>query len=456
MSLPTTTQTQFAEHLLFCKQKILQQIQHNYNCQIQQCLSIFKQQSNQGISPNVSCNEMIPSIMNEKLQMIQQLNNKYNDYITQFCKNEQIVLQFVATVRSNSNIAQKCNDTTGDCYHDKDTGTQSNNILGIESTTGFNSTNIKNINLGSTYEKLYQKVGNNGRMYKCRVCNKYESTRKETMVAHLRDNHSRKAKLVKYEYHLKKLDSIPNFKFHLLSNKKSKYNRRTKRSSTARAIKGYWKCKECHKILHTKRGALDHSRMHTGQSYQCIVCFKRFGASSDLKKHITIHTGEKPWQCQVCQKLFRLKSTYTNHVRCHTRERPYKCHYKRCNKRYKTSTLLKSHLLSHTKQKPFKCNVKGCNKAYQSRTGLKGHMNVHNPNGDRFVECHLCGKKLMKKSLRDHLVYMHKTFEHLPISCDICGKRVKNQWGLKSHKRQAHRIYVHLDPDTVQGQTSAK
>ena len=380
MALTAGTKTSFLEHLLFCKKKILQ-IQHNYNCQVQQCLSIVKE-INAETSTNISCNDMIQSIINENVQMIQRLNAKYDGYITQFCKNEQIVLQFVATLQSI--VAQKYNDMTNP---DIDVDT-SKFGLARKKYTNANCSQHARVAKDGMYQQLYKKIGKN--LYICNVCNNYQTTRMGTMLTHLRRLHQKKVKLAKYKYRLGELDSMQGFKFHVLS-KKIKYHRKTKRSNVI--IKGYWKCQQCNKIINTKKGCSQHRRTHNKSilirtPYQCIVCFKRFSTSPLLQRHIRIHTGEKPYQCQICQKKFRLQTACVRHVRCHTGERPYKCYYKRCNKKYVTNSQLKTHLLSHTKEKPFKCNVKGCKKAYQTKGGLKGHMHVHNGNTDRFVECH--------------------------------------------------------------------
>ncbi|XP_052251463.1 protein krueppel-like isoform X4 [Dreissena polymorpha] len=39
--------------------------------------------------------------------------------------------------------------------------------------------------------------------------------------------------------------------------------------------------------------------------YQCLLCGRQNRHKADLKKHLRVHTGERPFKCQVCQRMFR-------------------------------------------------------------------------------------------------------------------------------------------------------
>ena len=43
---------------------------------------------------------------------------------------------------------------------------------------------------------------------------------------------------------------------------------------------------------------------HNIKKKQGLTCTTKF----ELKKHSTVHTGEKQFECEVCQKKFRTKS----------------------------------------------------------------------------------------------------------------------------------------------------
>ena len=103
--------------------------------------------------------------------------------------------------------------------------------------------------------------------------------------------------------------------------------------------------------------------------HECDVCEKRFRDSYNLKKHVHIHTNEKPYECDVCEKRFRESGHLQYHMRIHAHEKAYECD--ECETRFSQSGNLKRHTRIHTNEKPHKCDV--CDKAFSQSGHLKRH-----------------------------------------------------------------------------------
>ncbi|XP_026638262.1 zinc finger protein 740 isoform X3 [Microtus ochrogaster] len=65
------------------------------------------------------------------------------------------------------------------------------------------------------------------------------------------------------------------------------------------------------------------------KNFICEHCFGAFRSSYHLKRHILIHTGEKPFECDVCDMRFIQKYHLERHKRVHSGEKPYQC--ERCH-----------------------------------------------------------------------------------------------------------------------------
>lgn len=58
------------------------------------------------------------------------------------------------------------------------------------------------------------------------------------------------------------------------------------------------------------------SGTHGGSRAQvaCPLCNKTFARRGNLKVHMNIHTGERPFQCNICFKRFFTKSNLKSHL----------------------------------------------------------------------------------------------------------------------------------------------
>ncbi|XP_030902512.2 zinc finger protein 493-like [Melopsittacus undulatus] len=181
------------------------------------------------------------------------------------------------------------------------------------------------------------------------------------------------------------------------------------------------------------------------QYYQCAECEYATYILSNLKLHVRIHRGERPYSCSICQKKFRTSSHLKRHRVMH-----YSSDYLKCRKcDYSTNKWLslKQHLASHScgessstgylyeqKQLPVKTyTCKECGYCTLRSGNLKLHMRIHT--GEKPYKCSRCAIAFRTSShLKRHLM------THLKLHCSRCKfstlDRCAFQKHVKTHKRK--------------------
>ncbi|XP_064092614.1 zinc finger protein 513-like isoform X24 [Macrobrachium nipponense] len=86
-------------------------------------------------------------------------------------------------------------------------------------------------------------------------------------------------------------------------------------------------------------------QQNVGKVHQCPHCPYLTMITSNFKKHIRVHTGEKPFACPYCPLRATQLENLKKHVRTHTGEKPYACD--KCPFKASKKSTLMNHILSH-------------------------------------------------------------------------------------------------------------
>ncbi|XP_049878197.1 oocyte zinc finger protein XlCOF20-like [Pectinophora gossypiella] len=196
--------------------------------------------------------------------------------------------------------------------------------------------------------------------------------------------------------------------------------------------KVYYTCKLCGKNLSSSHTYVFHKRIHTGERpCVCHICGKQFRAPNGLQRHLTeTHEKVRRHSCRFCTKNFANSQNLKQHMRIHTGERPFVCSH--CGKRFTQSGSLHVHLKTHTEQFPFQCAE--CGAKFRLRSGLTRHRLKHT--GERPHVCAHCGRSFRQKHELSSHSLSHTDAK--PFTCTLCGAAFRQRRALTHHTKRLH------------------
>ncbi|XP_036216679.2 uncharacterized protein [Bactrocera oleae] len=174
----------------------------------------------------------------------------------------------------------------------------------------------------------------------------------------------------------------------------------------------------------------------------CHICSKQFRGNNDLRRHMLIHSDERPYKCEQCGNCYRQAVNLRNHINCaHTNQRQYAC--EQCPKMFAVKERLRLHMRLHSGEKPYACPE--CDKRFARGGHLKQHVISHHKSSIKQYICEKCSTAFSTPSnLRAHMDRHENGPDHY---CEICKEHFPNEPVLKAHINKLHYKLGQFDCD---------
>lgn len=195
-----------------------------------------------------------------------------------------------------------------------------------------------------------------------------------------------------------------------------------------------FKCDQCEKAFKQHSELKEHKNIHNPEKrYLCRECSKSFSSRNGLYVHTKGHKGIKNFECNLCGKTYMTSAERNSHINhIHKMAKRFQCTVDGCKKGFVSVTALRIHTRTHTQTRPYGCDE--CNKTFNSKSNLKNHQRSHTQ--EKQSECTVCRKRLCNgQALKKHM-RLHSG--ERPYSCEVCEERFISWNGLFTHVKRSH------------------